>query len=53
MLLVSPNGVAVEAADEAVGKLLAAGFKPQASKAAEKKQPARRRSATKSKPKEH
>lgn len=49
MLLVSPNGVAVEAAEEAVEGLLAAGFKPEQPKAAEKKQPARKRTA---KPKE-
>ncbi|MBQ9002194.1 MAG: hypothetical protein IJ087_10105 [Eggerthellaceae bacterium] len=46
MLFVSPNGVAVEAADEAAESLKAAGFKPQQAKAAEKKQP-RRRTASK------
>lgn len=45
MLLVSPNGAVVDAAENAAEGLLAAGFMPQQPKAAEKKQPARKRTA--------
>jgi len=37
MLLVSPNGAVVDAAENAAEGLLAAGFRPQQPKAAEKK----------------